>query len=175
MARHLTDAQFVDLLASSQGRLEVLALALVRPRTDADDVLQNASITLWEKRGEYDADRKFFPWASGVVMIEVLRYRQKKAKDKLVFDEALIGTLSTEYVTQADELDLRRQLLPYCIAKLSDGDRELLEDRYDSNVALKKMSEQRSRPLPTLYSALARIRVSLFRCIEAKLAQQDRS
>ena len=175
MARQLTDGQFVELLTLSQGRLEVLAMALVRPRSDADDVLQNASITLWEKRSEFDADRKFFPWASGVVMIEVLRYRQKKAKDKLIFDEALINTLSTEYVDQADELDLRRQLLPYCIAKLSDSDRELLEDRYSANVTPKKMSEQRNQPLPTLYSAMARIRVALFRCIETKLAQQAHS
>jgi len=175
MAKQLTDGQFVELLTSSQGRLEVLALALVRPRTDADDVLQNTSITLWEKRGEYDADRKFFPWASGMMMIEVLRYRQKKAQDKLIFDEALVNILSKEYVGQADELDLRRQLLPYCVAKLCDSDRELIEDRYGSNVTPKKMSERRGRPLPTLYSALARIRVSLFQCIEAELAQQDHS
>jgi len=175
MTRQLTDGEFVELLTSAQGRLEVLALALVRSRTDADDVLQNASITLWQKRSEYNADRKFFPWASGVVLIEVLRYRQKKARDKLIFDESLMDTLSNDYVIQADQLDLRRQFLPYCIAQLSDSDRKLLEDRYGSNVMPKKISRQRGQPLPTVYSALSRVRASVRRCIEMKLAQQARS
>lgn len=175
MARQSTDKQFVELLTSSQIRLGAYALSLVRSHTDADDVLQNASIALWEKRAEYDADREFFPWACGVVLIEVLRYRDKTKREKLLFDDGLINTLATEHVARADELDLRRQLLSLCIAKLSESDRRLLQDRYGSDVKLKKISQQRGWSLPSVYNALSRIRSALHRCIETNLAQKSHS
>jgi len=175
MAKQLTDGQFVELLTSCQVRLRSFARSLVHSRADADDVLQDACVALWEKREGYDADRKFFSWACGVVLIEVLRYRQNMTTDKLVFDEALINTLSTEYVLQEDELDRRRRLLRQCIAKLNNRDRGLLKDRYQSNVKPKHISEQRSWPLSSVYSALTRIRALLHQCIETSLTQQTRS
>ncbi|NOY41202.1 MAG: sigma-70 family RNA polymerase sigma factor [Planctomycetes bacterium] len=175
MAKHLTDEQFIEILTSSQVRLRAFAISMVRPRSDADDVLQNACMTLWKERGKYDADRDFFPWAYGVVLNNVLRHRKKKATDKLLFNDALICTLATEYVDHADEFDLRRQLLHACIAKLNNKDRGLLEERYTSSIKPKIISQQRSWPLSSVYSSLSRIRVLLHRCIETKLVQQSRS
>lgn len=172
MAEQLTDGQFVELLTSSQSRLGAFALTLVRSRADAEDVLQNACIALWEKRGVYDVDRNFFSWACGVVMFEVLKYREKAGRDKLVFDNTLIETLSAEYVVRADELELRRQLLSICITKLSDKDRQILEERYGSNIKPKTIAQQRKCPLQSVYTTLSRIRVSLLRCVEKNLARQ---
>jgi len=173
MAKQLTDAQFVERLTSDQMRLRAFAITLMPFGTDADDVLQDACMTLWEKRSKYDADREFYPWACGVVLIQVLRYRRKKATDKLLFDEVLINTIATEYVANTDKYDLHREQLRACVDKLGDKDRGLLEDRYRSNMKPKEMALQRGRPLTTVYSALARIRELLHRCIEASLVQQS--
>lgn len=173
MSRELNDSQFVEVLTLSQPRLEAFALSLVRSRVDADDVLQSACVTLWEKRSEYDADRKFFSWACGVIMIQILKYREKKGRDKLMFDDSLINTLATEQVDHVDELDLRRKFLPFCINKLSDSDQRLMEDRYGLDIKPKEISEHRNLPLQSVYSALMRIRVSLHRCIEANLKRQS--
>ena len=175
MAANLTDAQFVDCLSSSQARLRAYAISMVRNPTDADDLLQNACLTLWEKRDQYDSDRTFFPWACGFVLIEILRHRRKKATDKLMFDENLINTLSEEYLANSDAYDLRRDSMHNCFAKLNDEDRGLLEDRYCLNVKPKEISKRRGRPLPTIYGSLSRIRRALHRCIEANLAQQSHS
>jgi len=169
----LTDEQFIELLTSTQLRLGAFALTLVRPRSDADDVLQNACMTLWKKRSTYDADREFFPWACGVVMLEVLKYRDKAMKEKLVFDDDLINTLSAQYVSRADELEQRRQILPYCIAKLNDIDRQLLEERYEADIKPKDISQQHDCPLQSVYTSLSRIRESLLRCIQRNLARQS--
>lgn len=173
MASQITDGQFVERLTASQGRLRAYAISLVRDPVDADDLLQNASLTLWEKREKYDADRDFFPWACGMVLIEVLRYRRKKATDKLLFDEALINTLAVEYVANSVEYDRRREQLHKCVDKLSEKDRRLLEDRYKLNVAPKNLSQLRGWPVTTVYSALSRIRANLNRCVQATLAQQS--
>jgi RNA polymerase sigma-70 factor (ECF subfamily) len=175
VANRLNDQQFVECLTSSQTRLRAYAISLVRSPVDADDLLQNACLTLWEKRETYDTERNFFSWACGFVLIEILRFRRKKATDKLMFDEALINTLAAEYVAKSGEYDLRREKLHLCVAKLSKKDRGLLRDRYSLGVKPKEMSQLRGWPLTTVYSALSRIRKSLYQCIEANLAQQSHS
>lgn len=175
MAANLTDAQFVDCLSSNQARLRAYAISMVRNPTDADDLLQNACLTLWEKRERYDADRDFFPWACGFVLIEILRHRRKQATDKLMFDENLITTLAAEYLANSEEYDTRRESMHKCLSKLGVEDRGLLEDRYCLNVKPKEMSELRGKPLPTIYGSLSRIRRALHRCIEASMAQQSHS
>ena len=173
MREPISDARFVEFLTTSQVRLRSYALSLVRVPTDADDVLQNASIALWEKRKDYDPDRDFFPWACGVVLIEVLRYRRKMATDKLMFDEALINTLAADYILRADELDRRRELLHDCVDKLNEKDRGLLSDRYQFSVKPKELAQRYGCPPTTVYSALSRIREALFRCIEIGLARDS--
>ncbi|QDU88864.1 RNA polymerase sigma factor [Pirellulimonas nuda] len=167
-----SDAVFIERLTSCQVRLRAFALSIVPRSDDADDVLQSACVKLWEKRGDYDPDRNFFPWASGFVLIEVLRLRRKKATDKLMFGEALINSLAADYVAGVTEMDLRREQLRLCVAKLSPRDRDLLGERYDADLKAKQLAGKRGMPVTTVYSALARIRESLYRCIEANLAKQ---
>ena len=167
------DSQFVELLSKSQVRLRAYALSLVRIPSDADDVLQNACMTLWKKRHEYHADRDFFRWACGVVLIEVLRYRRKAATDKLMFDEALLNTLAADYLERLDVLDRQRDLLPGCLAKLSDRDRWLLETRYRWGVTVADIARRTDSPLSTIYSWLARTRSALYRCVQTSLAQES--
>ena len=173
MSKPLDDGRFVELLTSTQVRLRAYALSLVRIPADADDLLQNACMALWRKREDFDPERDFFAWACGVVLTEVLRYRRKAATDKLMFDEVLINTLATEYLERSDELDNRREILHECVAKLSDKDRALLEDRYRSGVKPKEISERRGCAVTTVYSALSRIREALYRCVKSNLAQQS--
>lgn len=172
MPRRLTDEQFVERLTASQLRLRAYAISLVRVPSDADDVLQNASLTLWKKRGDFDADRDFFPWACGFLLVEVHRLRRKSATEKLMFDANLIDTLASEYVQQIDELDQRLQVLQQCIGKLSEKDRLLLKERYRSGFRPKEIAKKRGCPVTTLYSALGRIRGLLQACIETTLLQE---
>lgn len=173
MADHLTlsDAQFVEQLTSAQLRLRAYAISLVGSPSDADDILQNACLALWAKRGDYDANRKFLPWACGVVLIEVHRYRRRIASEKLVFSGPLIDTLASEYLQKQDAMEERIAMLKQCVDKLSENDRRLLEDRYRAGLKPKELSQRLGRPVTTLYSSLSRIRGLLQRCITSTQAK----
>ena len=54
------DAEFVDLLVTSQVPLRAFAVSLVGNTQDADDVLQSASIVLWQKRAAFLRGSDFF-------------------------------------------------------------------------------------------------------------------
>lgn len=171
MAGTAPDDAFVELMTSNQARLRAYALLLLRNPSDADDVVQNACVDLWKKRRQYDPDRPFLPWASRVVLVEVLRHRRKRATDKLMFDEALMTTLATECAERLDLLDQRKELLRGCVQKLSGQDQTLLSDRYRHGVRPQELAAKRGRPATTVYSALARIREALHRCVEAGMAR----
>lgn len=172
MPSRLTDEQFVERLTAAQMRLRAYAISLLRVPSDADDALQNASLTLWKKREDFDADRDFFPWACGVLLIEVHRLRRKSATDKLMFDADLIDTLAGEYVRQVDELDHRLLVLQGCVEKLSEKDRLLLKERYRSDFKPKEIAQKRGCPVTTMYSALGRIRNQLQACVEKAIVRE---
>jgi RNA polymerase sigma-70 factor, ECF subfamily len=166
------DDRFVQLLSSNQLRLRSYVFTLIRDANDADDVLQNASIVLWKKRSSYDESRAFFPWAAGVVLIEILKYRRRVASDKLQFGEALINSLAEDYLEYAEENDRRREALPICIGKLDSRDRWLISARYSSEIAVAQIAKQLDTPLSTVYRSLARIREILYQCVQRTIAQE---
>ena len=171
-SRHSSeDDPFVQLLAENQVRLRTYICTLLRERSATDDVLQDVNVALWKNRAAFDTNRDFMNWAAGVALIEVLRFRRKIATDKLLFDEALLSTLAGDYVKQLEKWNRREDALCECMQKLSTKDRSLLDARYRSGVATAQIAQQLGRPLSTIYSSLARIRESLFRCVESALAQ----
>lgn len=153
-------------------RIRAFTISLVRSPADADDILQNAYLVLWAKREKYNPESSFFAWACGVVLIEVRVFARKAAREKLLFDTELIETLASEYLEKASDLDSKIAALQKCMAKLDDKDRELLTDRYRSGFKPKELSAQRNCPLPTLYSALSRIRRLLLRCVKSTVAHE---
>ncbi|QDT69291.1 RNA polymerase sigma factor [Planctomycetes bacterium MalM25] len=172
MPEAITDPQFIELLTANQMRLRSFALALAPFGADADDALQSSCLKMWEKRDKYDPGRAFLPWACGFVRLEVLRIRRERVQENLLFDEELISTLAIDYVEDVARYDARREQLWYCVKKLPEKDRNLLSARYLQNAKPKEISKEHGAPLTTIYSALARIRKSLHRCVEAFLAQQ---
>jgi RNA polymerase sigma-70 factor (ECF subfamily) len=167
------DDAFVELLAKNQVRLRSFISTLVRDSSTADDVLQDANMALWKNRNAFDPGRDFFPWACGMALVEVLRYRRKVATEKLLFDEALLNTLAADFIEHVKDWDRREIALRECLQKLSAKDRWLLEVRYQSGVTTAQIARQLGRPLTTVYSSLARIRGSLFRCVQSVMAQES--
>lgn len=172
MGDGLTEARFVELLAKNITRLRSYAISLVGNVSDGDDLVQNASLALWEHRDRFDDSRDFFRWASGYLLIEIRRFRQKRGKDKLLFGDELTKMLSNDYLADVDVHDSRREHLHNCISKLKYKDMALIKDRYGSSLKPKEISKLRGQPLSTVYGSLKRVRNLLHRCIEATLAQQ---
>ena len=135
--------------------------------------MQEASVALWKLRGQYDRSRDFFRWACGIALIEVLRYRRKRAADKLLFDEALLNSLAADYLQNWDGWEQRRDALRGCLKKLDEKDRRLLDARYHSDATAAEIARQMGRPLSTVYSSLSRIREALYQCVERTMAQQS--
>jgi hypothetical protein len=55
--------EFMTQITRAQRQLHAFILSMVWNATDADDVLQQTNLVLWEKSAEFDASRPFLPWA----------------------------------------------------------------------------------------------------------------
>lgn len=167
----LPDADFIQLLSMHQRHLNSFIRTLVHTYADADDIMQDTSLALWEKRRNYDSRRDFFSWACGVAHIQVLRHRRKSANDRLWFDDDVLNQLATQMAQDAELYEFRREALDKCIDLLPDGDRKVVELRYQDGMNLDVLSQQLGSSVRSIQRTMARVRRALHRCVSATLRE----
>lgn len=167
----LPDASFVQLLSRHQRHVYSFIHSLVATDVDVDDIMQETSLALWEKRTSYDPDRDFFAWACGVAHIQVLRYRRRVATDKLWFDDDVLGLLAAHMAGDVGLLEFRREALDKCIDRLPEADRKVVELRYQDGMTLDLLSQQLGSSARSIQRTMVRARLALQRCVSATLRE----
>ncbi len=136
-----------------------------------NDVLQEANMTLWRKRENFQEGSNFTAWSFAVARFSVLEHRRKARKNKLlVFSDALGDELaySPEEMTPEQE-DLRRNALGRCLERLSPSHRQLVDLRYASPCSIQEFARVNGKNPGSLRVILHQIRANLRRCINSQL------
>ena len=174
---HSVDAQrveqFMALYSSHQRRLYLYTITLLPDSVDAEDVLQEANLVLWRKFEQYRQGTNFFAWACQIVRYEVLKYREKRTRAAGLLDPDVLDRLAEVAVAQVEHLDeFHRRALIDCMARLSDGDRELMRRRYAEAMAVKAMAAAMNRSPNAVSQSLGRVRRLLLDCINASVQSE---
>jgi RNA polymerase sigma-70 factor (ECF subfamily) len=164
------NAEFVQLFTRHQRRLFIYILAQVPSPVDADEILQETNIIIWRKCDQFELGTNFLAWASRIAKFEVLKFRDKKRRDRLHFSDAFVEQVADEALVVSGELELRRKALIYCLGKLREKDRELIQQRYAPGANGRTVAELLDRPVNSVYQSLGRIRRTLMECINRRLA-----
>jgi RNA polymerase sigma-70 factor (ECF subfamily) len=167
---HARSSEFMQLLTGTQSRLYAYICSLLGGSAGASDVLQETNLTLWDKAQEYDPARPFLPWAYRVAYLQVLAYRKRCARSRLVFDEELVSKLAIDFLEHDEDHDPRLEALGNCIERLPGHRREILEQRYQEGESVDRIAERLRKAPNVVAASLYRIRKSLLECIEARLA-----
>jgi RNA polymerase sigma-70 factor (ECF subfamily) len=69
----LTEPDFLELLVKHEPALRAYARGLVPDWDLVDEALQEASVTMWQKRGQLESADGFVPWARVVLRYKCLR------------------------------------------------------------------------------------------------------
>lgn len=165
--------QFVQELTASQNSLYGYILSLLPDRAAAQDVLQEVSLTAWQKRADFTPGTSFFAWASKIAYFHVLSHRRKMSRDRLVFDDEVLDYLAERQAERDDEMDRRGMALKNCLAKLPVGQKELIEQRYAKGGSVQHIAETQGKSVGAISQTLYRIREALLKCVEQNLAQED--
>lgn len=165
---------FVRLFSQHESLIRGFLLTLLPSRSECDDLFQRTSIILWRKFDSYQPGTDFGAWACQIAKLEVRNYLRIRSRDKLHFSESLLSSLADVRQTLSDELELRREALRHCVAKLRPADQEIVQHCYGpQSTTAKDAAARLNRPVNTLYKALIRIRRALFECVERAMSSRD--
>lgn len=165
-------SQFVERLTAAQSALYGSIHTLLAGATDAADVLQETNRVLWRKAAVYDPARPFLPWALTVARFEVLAHRKRRSRDRLVFDDALLGQIAEEYERQSARGGAL-QALEHCLQKLPAAQRELVDRRYLHGESVNDIAARQGRAANAVSALLYRIRSLLANCVDHTLARDE--
>jgi RNA polymerase sigma-70 factor (ECF subfamily) len=163
---------FLRLFLENERRLYAYILTLLANRADADDVLQEASLVMWDKFDERQPPADFTAWGCRIAYFKVLDFYKKSQRSRVQFSQPLLERRAETAIEQASslQLDERRQALADCIEKLSSRDRDLLSHRLARGSTTQLTAAAVGRSPEAVYKALAKIRRALFDCVTRALA-----
>jgi RNA polymerase sigma-70 factor (ECF subfamily) len=153
-----------------QRKLFGYILTLVPSRSDAEDILQEASLTICEKFADFEPGTNFYSWACQVAYWKVRAARKKFATSKVIFNEEVLEAVSLTRLEMEDELDIRHSALSRCLQKLNERDRRMVLVRYESGHNVKAAAQACGRTIQGAYKALNRIRKTLHDCVSLEVS-----
>ncbi|WP_218932409.1 sigma-70 family RNA polymerase sigma factor [Adhaeretor mobilis] len=162
------------MLAASERRLAGFVLAIVPNFADADELLQETKIRLWEQFEDYDPSKSFDAWAKSIAYFQVLTYRKKKGREKVVFSTELINSLEASYANHEKEMEVRFEALQECLKLLSEKYQTLLGKLYSSSMSVAQVAKSLEMSAEGTRKALYRSRKALHSCIHRRLQSEDR-
>lgn len=124
------EAAFTSLLDAHQHRLLAWLLALTGDPVEARDVLQQTNLVLWRKAGQFIPGTSFSAWAFRVAQFEFLSWRQKKGRERLIFDDSLLDGVAAAMDEVDAAAEARHAALDACLPKLPARQREVIVRRY---------------------------------------------
>ncbi|MDB3939834.1 sigma-70 family RNA polymerase sigma factor [Verrucomicrobiales bacterium] len=167
---HTSD--FVRLWTRHQAEVGRYVFMMIPRQADAAEVLQDVSVLLWKKWDQYDPERPFVPWAIRFAYLEVLKWRQKLARERLVFSDSLLEQLHARYEDYCPLTEARKKALESCLEKLSEQERKWVGLRYGRHGAVKEEAARSGISMHKLYYALEKIRAQLLACITESMREE---
>ena len=160
--------ELVLLMTQHQRRIFSYIYTLVPDRHAAEDILQETSVVVCEKFGDFRSGTDFVAWACQIAWWQVRAARTKFARSKVVFDDKVLESVAHTAAEMLPEQDIRHEALAKCLQKLNPRDKELLMTRYESGVEV--AARQTGRSLVAAYKALTRLRKLLHDCVTNQLS-----
>lgn len=153
-------------------RAYVRGTGIYRPE-DIDEILQEVSLVAWAKFDQLEKVEDFPRWACVIARYQVLIFRRKHARDRLVFDDRVFELLAD---TSSEDLSLKERRLAHlqsCLAKLPEASRRLVLAAYEPGSSIDRVAERMGRKANTLYQQLWRLRRVLEDCVENAISRDS--
>ena len=165
---------FVSVLLANQENIRAYVASLVGDLQQAEEIIQETNIVLCREADQFPQIDNFTAWACRTAYFQVLKYRKQKERDRLRFDDTLLSFIADRASTRAAHLDTRRQALTECLTKLSDRQRNLILQRYDSNGSVRALADKLGRTPRAITQSLYWVRSILIKCVRQRVAILER-
>jgi RNA polymerase sigma-70 factor (ECF subfamily) len=162
--------EFVALFVRHEAAIHSFILTLLPRLDDAEDVMQQASLTMWRKFDQFEPGTNFRNWAFQVAKFTAMNHITKLRRDRHRFPDGLLDLLAEEAIERNEKLEAQRRALAVCIERLSSDERDLLAGCYAEGVTIRAFAERLGRSANVVYKQLNRVRAALLKCVESRLS-----
>jgi RNA polymerase sigma-70 factor (ECF subfamily) len=163
------EREFLRLFFPHLADLRAFIGSLVRSRQDFDDVLQETTLTLWEKFDEYNPERPFGAWARGIAANKILQWRGRKGRTPTPFSPEVILAIIDAFEHRQTLSSQTADALDHCLESLPVESRQLLSWWYAEEWPIERIAHEMGRATAAAYKVLARLRQRLLECVERRL------
>src|SRR5512137_72880 len=161
-----TQQRFLSLFLRSEREIFRYVAALVPNVADAEDIVQQTAMALWEKFEAYDPSQPFTPWACRFALNKARQWIERRQRWQALLENGLAEELVQRRQELHPEMELRLKHLQTCLGKLSPEQRSLVESYYYERTDVEKLAERSGRSAGATYKMLQRIRHTLQHCVE---------
>lgn len=158
--------RFLSLFLQSEREIYRYVAVLVPHVADAEDIVQQTALALWEKFDAYDPSQPFTPWACRFALNKARQWVERRQRWQALLENGLAEELAQRREALRPELEGRLRHLEHCLGKLPPGHRSLVEGYYYRRDAIETLSMSSNLTVAALYKTLQRVRQSLQRCME---------
>ena len=158
--------RFLSLFLRSEREIFRYVATLVPNVPDAEDIVQQTALALWEKFDAYDPSQPFTPWACRFALNKTKQWLERRQRWQALLESGLAEDLAQRREELRPDLEVRLKHLVGCLGKLPDEQRSLVEGYYYQRNGIEKVAESSGRTVAATYKALQRIRQTLQVCVE---------
>lgn len=159
-------AAFAALYAQTAAKLFGIALRIMGQREQAEEVLQESFVAVWQRAGDFDPARgSAMGWLVTIVRhcaIDQLRRGSARPESRSAPEEALLALVSP------DSTDSRAELgaLQRCLDELDEAPRRAVLLAYCYGLTREELAARLAVPVGTVKSWLRRSLERLKRCLD---------
>ena len=160
-----THHDFLRRFTLAQRALRRYVLAHVPDFHQAEDVMQEVAVILWDRFEEFQTDRSFEAWAIGIARNKVFHVRRTSGAGRLLLTGELSERFAAKLQNIVPQFDQRRGKLKNCLQKLAERARKTNELRYGEGFSTERIALETGGSVNAVRILLCRTRRSLARCI----------
>ncbi len=152
-------------------RAYIRAGGISRPE-DVDEIMQDVSLVAWKKFDQLREVDEFPRWACVIARYQILDFRRKHARDRLVLNDRVFELLLEESLEETTLKERRLEHLQRCVEKLPDASRRLVLAAYEPGTSVDELAQELGKKANALYQQLWRLRQTLEQCVEDALHRE---
>lgn len=164
------DPEFERLIAAHRVQLYGFVLAMVGNSHDAEDLLQQVCVMLWEKRDQFELGTNFLAWARRIARYRVLNHWRKESKrpeELQLLDEDLAQAVYKRSEEREREFARHRLALQACLEKLPERQRKVVNSHYFEGRSIAQIAQSTGYKSNAISQLLFRARAGLIACVQA--------
>ena len=170
----LKDKKFFRLYVTHQRSIYAFIMANVRNFNDANDMMQEVAMVMWQKFDNLEQkDERFLAWGITIARNQLYRYYTRARKTRLIFDEELLSAIEKKCEERLKTCPDHIYALQQCLSRLNEPHRQLLIMKFGQQLTAQNISEKVQRSVSAVYKTITRIHLALQQCIHRVLAEES--